>query len=644
MKQLLFILILVLGTQLVFSQENGLVTQDININRDHSKKEIPLDSITNMYGGRYVDYKIINHLQDSIQIDTTLTIKKYHALNYTQKDDFELIGFANQGQGFNKLGYNFINNNVLPSFGATNKLYNYFKHEDINYFSVPTPTTILTYRSGLTGQFLDAIFTTNFSKHQNLSISFKGLRSTGDYQRSLASHTNFRTTYSYHNPEKRYQFRTYIVAQQLDNNENGGLTDTSIQEFKDDNPTFSVRQRIDVNLADSESLLKADRYFFEHELRLNNSDKVNAKINNLKLGHHISYEKLDYKFNSTDTEYFDANTSVYTYTNSETADKTEFSTTENQFYLKFNSPSILGDFKVFSNFSNIKQAYATAGISTPALEENKYTSAGANWNATIRKVFLNAYAEQIISGNNSGSNLHVNSGFKLKNGIKTTLGLQLRDAAVNNNLNFYQSNFSNFNWNNNFDNELYKTFYGNVNSKWGELDLRIHQIENFVYLDDSSITQQYDNRVDYLKLKFSNEFKFGKFTLNNAILYQKVTNGEAVFRAPEVTTRNTFYYTDYFFKGNPMLAQIGVSFKYFSKYYANEFNPVLNEFYLQNNQEIGDYPNFDVFINAEVRRTRIYFKVENATAGFTGRNYFTTNNQPGRDLTIRFGMVWNFWN
>ena len=93
-----------------------------------------------------------------------------------------------------------------------------------------------------------------------------------------------------------------------------------------------------------------------------------------------------------------------------------------------------------------------------------------------------------------------------------------------------------------------------------------------------------------------------------------------------------------------MLAQIGVTFKYFTKYLANDFNPVLNEFYLQNETEIGNYPSFNVFVNGEVRRTRIYFIVENVTASLTGRNYFATSNQPTKDLTIRLGLVWNFWN
>jgi hypothetical protein len=91
-----------------------------------------------------------------------------------------------------------------------------------------------------------------------------------------------------------------------------------------------------------------------------------------------------------------------------------------------------------------------------------------------------------------------------------------------------------------------------------------------------------------------------------------------------------------------MLVNIGVTFKYFTKYKANAYNPLLAEFTLQNDEEIG-FPTFDVFINAQVRRTRLYLKVDNVTSGFTEKNYFSAPNYPYRDLTIRFGLVWNWF-
>ncbi|MDO3693606.1 putative porin [Wenyingzhuangia sp. chi5] len=653
MKKYIFLWILFITAFPIFSQENEIVETNIEIQKEKKSEDIPLDSIKNMYGARYVDYKMITYDQDTVQIDTTLTIQKYFAHNYTHQDDFEWLAFANMGQTFNKLGYDFVNNQITPKLGITAKQYNFYKVEDINYYHVPTPTTILNYRSGFTGQYLNSLFTTNFGRYNNVAINYKGLRSQGDYQRVRVSHVNFSFAYSYFNPAKRYQFRTHIISQKLSNFENGGLTESSVINFKNDNPDFSARSRINVNLASSESFLKSTRYYYEHELRiLNSKDSLDQHLTNLKLGHHISYEKSKYTFDSSDTQYFDNNPNIYgtrlDTINSGTSDKTDFTETENQVYLKFNSPWILGNFKVFSSLYNFNQSYDNSLIVgsniIPKSKTTSYTSAGANWNGKLKGIFLNAYAEQVISGGNFGSNLHVNAGFKLKNNTLARAGIQLKTAAPNTNTMYYQSNFSNLNWNQNFENIVYRTIYGNIKTKWINADAYIHQIKNYTYYNSNSVASQNTETIDYLKVKVNNEFKFGKFRLNNTIMYQKLARGSDVFRVPEFVTRNTLYYQDYFFKGKPLLAQIGIGFKYFTKYYANAFNPVLNEFYLQNNTQIGDYPTFDVFVNGEVRRTRIYFKVENVTAALTGRNYFVTPNSPARDLSIRLGLIWNFWN
>ena len=170
----------------------------------------------------------------------------------------------------------------------------------------------------------------------------------------------------------------------------------------------------------------------------------------------------------------------------------------------------------------------------------------------------------------------------------------------------------------------------------------LEQVEN-TYFDTDSKPQQANETINYLKIKANKAITVGKFTLDNTIMYQKVAKGDSLFRVPELVTRNTLYYADNWFKGNPLFVNIGVTFKYFTAYYANGYNPVLAEFNLQNDVKIGNYPTVDVFFNAQVRRTRLYLKVDNATSSFLERNYFSAPNYPYRDFTVRFGLVWNWF-
>ena len=135
----------------------------------------------------------------------------------------------------------------------------------------------------------------------------------------------------------------------------------------------------------------------------------------------------------------------------------------------------------------------------------------------------------------------------------------------------------------------------------------------------------------------------GHFALDNQFIYQKVTDGADIFRVPDFITRNTIYYSNYLFKGKPLFLQTGVTFTYFSKYFMNSYNPVISEFYLQNDREYGGYPLFDFFINAQIRTIRLYLNFEHFNSSFGKNDYYSAPKYPYRDFTVRFGLVWNFF-
>ena len=162
-------------------------------------------------------------------------------------------------------------------------------------------------------------------------------------------------------------------------------------------------------------------------------------------------------------------------------------------------------------------------------------------------------------------------------------------------------------------------------------------------MDSTPSPIQYNERVDYLKIKVDKEIRYKKFGLANTIMYQKVLNGDAVFKVPQLISRNTLYYEDHWFK-RALFLQTGINFKYFTKYNMKAYDPVLAEFYVQNNQELGGFPMLDIFFNAKVRQTRIFFKWEQFNTLFTNKNeHFSAPGYPYRDSVIRFGLVWDFF-
>ena len=111
---------------------------------------------------------------------------------------------------------------------------------------------------------------------------------------------------------------------------------------------------------------------------------------------------------------------------------------------------------------------------------------------------------------------------------------------------------------------------------------------------------------------------------------------------PEWVTRNTLLYSNDLFN-NSLFLQTGITFNFFTKFYADYYNPLLSEFVTQNYKEIGEYPRFDFFVNATIEKTRIFIKVEHLNSSFTGYDYYSDPFNPHRDSSVRFGVVWNFF-
>jgi hypothetical protein len=649
-KIFLLITCLLLFSNTLFSQKIGKRISDLKINntsindslRNTKEIKVKLSGKT-----KYTDYKVFSHKRDTSYIDTTLTIQKEYIFNFLRTDNFELLGFHNQGQTFNNLGHSFNNLKQLPDIGFTAKQFNYYEIDNIKYFEVPTPTTEILYRTGLQqGQVLDALFALNFSKRFNVSLSYKGIRSLGAYRRSLASHGNFRATFQYRTKENQYEIRGHVARQDLFNQESGGLTTSSLNSFITEDPNFENRGRLDVNLIDAENQFDGNRIYLEHSYKLLASkDTVNKKdFSNLKIGHILTNEDKMYRFNQTTST-----TSIFGDINASEAKNSdvEQKITNNELNLEFNSKYVLGQFKAKVNFTNYSYGYDTILNTASSINKTKLKgnaiSVGADWNAKIKNFKLNVTGNLTPGAGRLSGNFLKGEAIYKKDSLFVLKGsVLISSKSANFNTLLHQSTYDDYNWQNNFSNVNTRDVGFEMSSPWINTSLNFTNIDNYTYFDENNSPQQFTNQITYLKVKVNREFKYRKFALDNTFMFQNVSSGSSVFRVPEIVTRNTFYYTDYWFKGKPMLVNIGVTFKYFTKYKANAYNPLLAEFTLQNTDEIG-FPTFDVFFNAQVRRTRLYLKVDNVTSDFTKKNYFSAPNYPYRDFTVRFGLVWNWF-
>lgn len=597
-------------------------------------------------------YRFITLDRDTTYIDTSLTIQKEYSHNYLRKDNFGLLAFPNEGQTYNTLQYSLTKFSPYPEIGFKAKHFNFLEANQIRYSSVATPVTELYFKSVMEkGQSLDAFFTLNITPRLNFSIAYKGLRSTGRYINQLASTGNFRFTTSYNTLNERYFANAHYTYQDILNEENGGIT--TISDFENEDPKYDNRQRLEVYLTDAKSFLKGKRIFLDHFFRINTTKGAN----NLYVAHQFNYENKFFEYNQETVPSTVGAATVFrfgdSYVTSGINDQTRYNKMYNKAGLTYENTT-LGKFHFFVDDFRSNYYYNQILIrddkTIPASLSRNINSAGGQYEYQKNSWKGNFLYSRSIT-NQSLSNLDANLQYDLNEDYQFSFKYQNLNKLPNDNYNLYQSSYIGYNWSNDFRNEKINTIVANASTPWIEASVQLMTLRDHLYFENTAIyneeqvitPNQYGKTINYVSVKVAKEFKFGNFALNNTLLYQKTDQMDAILNVPEIVTRNTIYYTNYMFK-KALFLQTGVTLNYFTKYMANDYNPVIGEFFIQDKKEIGNYPNLDFFINAKIQRTRIYLKAEHFNSSFSGNNFYSAPNMPYRDFMIRFGLIWNFFN
>ena len=596
------------------------------------------------------DYLIISRTNDTVAVDTSLTIEKYHKINFLRKDDFDLIPFSNTGVAYNTLSFYGINS-INPKMGASNKYYSYDSVDDVVYYDLPTPFTELMYRSVFEqGQLLDAVYSVNTSRQFNFSISRKGLRSLGNYQNFISSSSNFKISTNYFSKNKKYRFRTHYTNQKLFSEQNGGINNSDILNFENGNSQFLDRGVFDPNFENAHNEFLGKRFYVDQSYVLIDKDSISNS--NLELFNSIYLEEKKYKFQQSASDEFFGDSFV----SQEINDKILLNSLNLHAGLIYNS-DIFG--KINLGLRYVSDKYSLENYQIDQYIDNtqsinsKTTFITAEYLKTFSKIELNAKTENFIFGDNKSNMFSSSIMLQLKNNNSFTANYKLFSSVPNYNFLLHRSNYENYNWNNQFDNTITNSI--SLGLKLNEIiDINVDlisvkkhiQFEKIVNdLADSGeysiLPIQQNGNLDILKLQLGRKINFGKFSIDSKLLFQKSLSDD-IINLPQIVSRNTVYFSTDMFK-KALFLQTGFGVKYFSKFYMNGYDPLLSELYIQNEKEIGEFPIIDFFINAKIQQTRLYFKFEHFNSSFTGYNYYSAPNYPYRDFSFRFGLVWNFF-
>ena len=561
------------------------------------------------------------------ELDTTLSDYHYFYPNYS---DFVLSN-GNIGAPIVSLEWNF-NSDWYFRFQDN---YSYYESSLTSYLISNVPYTKLFYSNGTNEeQYVNFIHSQRIMKGWNLTTELDKINSTGFYSNQKTDNTIGYISSSYISDNNKFiQLSNYKFIR-YSGKENGGLlNDVDFESNESD------KQYITTRLDDASNVIRSHEIQMFNYIKLNAADTVTSNrygylLNKILL----SDAKQTYRDGHADSIYYSSFSSISASEGMDSLHNKLMRTSigwQNFNPIDPSQQSLLAvdlGYEFRDYFLNKVVGSLQSAFISGSLSANSNSRIIAELNGTWRKNLLG----------NPTDNINVNGsiGCKVDSLQETKLWISaFFDQSSPNYRNYLNSPLT-YNLNETQTLGLglnYKNFkLNNITA------LNFISLSNSVYFDSLFQVTQYEKSCGLLKATIKQNFRFEKLYLNVKLLYQKVL-GRDVFRVPELTVFGSLYFESFLFQ-HATLMRLGVDVYYNSSYYGNGYIPIYRSFYFQDEKRIGNYPYFDIYITAKIKRARVYAKISHINSGFSGNSYYASPNYPMADRMLRLGVDWTFWN
>ena len=115
-----------------------------------------------------------------------------------------------------------------------------------------------------------------------------------------------------------------------------------------------------------------------------------------------------------------------------------------------------------------------------------------------------------------------------------------------------------------------------------------------------------------------------------------------LFRVPTFLVNSSVYYARTTAKGNGTM-ETGVDMHWKSSYKADGYDPVTQQFFLQDAFNVYSYPVMDLFLNFRIKSFCGFLKFSHWNEHLLPPGYFVTPFYPGQKMALDIGVNWSFF-
>ena len=628
-------------------------------NIDSLRKKLDKNKDSVIYNATYIKYTKEEYLADSTRlfpIDTT--VKNFHRYRILDEPEHPTMNL-----GLNGLSYRNMLFEPAKTIGFDVGYHYYDRYllnpEDIKYYRARSPYSDLYYETPafgrLTEQMFSATHSQNIKPNWNIGASFakKGSRSyygapARQADRVVVNHLNASLWTWYESPNKRYTLLANAIFNNLKGYENGSILNDSIF-IKNTKvaPEFQASR-----LSTAKHNWHNNSIYLKQFYNIGKQKSLDSNSNVLptqRISYTLQYQTQKYYFTNDGYDQSGLLKHYYIYQDSsKTGDSTHLNHLKNEFnysfYLRGKSVSFLkNELKVEVGIKHDFYNYQQYNFKTNFQDVTINGNTNYSFN---NKANLNVKISQIIQGRDFGDFLYeAQSEIKLGNKIGSVIleGYSQNQSPA---LIFERQITNHYRWNLNFNKTTtqHLGFSYLIPKYYLKAKAEYYLVNNHLYFgegtDGDAIPTQFKGAINLLKLSLRKDFKFGKFTFENYIVYQK-TDNENILRTPDIYTFHSLYFSNVFFK--VLKTDIGFDVKYFSKYTAPKYAPAIGAFYNGGSVQFDTYPIADVWVRTNWKRANLFLRYDYLNKGLFSNGYYTVNRYPMPYSLAKFGVSWKFY-
>lgn len=183
-----------------------------------------------------------------------------------------------------------------------------------------------------------------------------------------------------------------------------------------------------------------------------------------------------------------------------------------------------------------------------------------------------------------------------------------------------------------------------ISAFWAFKDYRVSlnyfMLKNHVMIDETFMPWQYDRFINLIQLNVFVPLRVRNFSMDANLSLQHADT--SFISVPLFAGKLSAAYDIRMFK-KKLGVQIGADLWYNTAYHADGYNPLLHQFYHQEEIKVGNYLYFNLNLTINIKRVSFFFRAGNLLSGYIGYNYFTTPYYPMRGRNFALGITWRFY-